>query len=323
MTLVEVQGYIEQAKQAGMRGVSITGGEPFLDFELLRGALETVGELGLRARIVTNSFWAATPDRAISKLTELKKHGLTEISLSYDAMHASYVKRSAVENAFRAATDLGLKVVVSHVADNGDLNKSLDSALLEIAAKKDEVTLAMAGYTVPSGRALENRTESSYSYASIKESHNRLSAPCFQVTREPIVVPGGDVFPCCSPSTATDVGFRDAYKVGNLGQDSLRRILDQLEADPLFNAIMIHGPKWVYERTSAVSNSDTDKFINICDLCQHMLKTRSDRERLTAELATQGAKLVVTKHMMQSMANGDVDRELLYRRNLSALRPHK
>ena len=91
MSEEEALSYVEQAARIpGIRGISVTGGEPFVEYELLHSVISTARQNGLRSRVVTNGYWAATPQRALKKLKRLVDAGLTEISLSSDALHETY-----------------------------------------------------------------------------------------------------------------------------------------------------------------------------------------------------------------------------------------
>src|SRR5258708_11409695 len=57
-------------------GFDITGGEPFLNFEMLVAVIAHGAALGAQAiSCVTNAFWARTDEIASAKLARLKKAG--------------------------------------------------------------------------------------------------------------------------------------------------------------------------------------------------------------------------------------------------------
>src|SRR5438046_36950 len=76
MSEEEALSYVEQAARIpGIRGISVTGGEPFVEYELLHSVISTARQNGLRSRVVTNGYWAATPQRALKKLKRLVDAG--------------------------------------------------------------------------------------------------------------------------------------------------------------------------------------------------------------------------------------------------------
>ena len=64
-------------------GLHFTGGEPFLNFELLLKAVEMAHKLGIPSTFVeTNCFWCIDEENAKQKLTQLKDAGLKGILIS-------------------------------------------------------------------------------------------------------------------------------------------------------------------------------------------------------------------------------------------------
>src|SRR4051812_7226471 len=69
----------------------ITGGEPFLDFELLREIVEHGSQLGGSVSCVTNAYWARTSEIAARKLEPLRDAGLDVLSVSTSRFHQRFV----------------------------------------------------------------------------------------------------------------------------------------------------------------------------------------------------------------------------------------
>ena len=319
MNADEACDYVGQAASAGLAGISITGGEPFIDLDRLETVVSKSFELGMFARVVTNGYWAGSNRRAELILDRLYAVGLREISISFDSLHEEFIKASSIKRAIEVALRKGLKVVVSHVKDNGDLGDSLNSYLARLENDFSGNLFAMGGYTVPSGRAIEEKLSTDYDRVNV--DHQRLTHACWHVIREPIVVPGGDIFPCCSPSCATDTGFRDSYRIGNLNERHLSSVLDDLQANPLFLGLMLHGPRWVHDKTG--SGQESNQYINICDLCQSILCDSAQRARIEKELEPTLARLMIERLLVDAHHGGDIDKHLLEAAGISALRPHK
>src|SRR6266511_2067699 len=67
MSRDEALSYVRQVAEVGyLRGISITGGEPFLDYSLLSDVVREAGNHKLGARVVSNCFWATSPEHATS-----------------------------------------------------------------------------------------------------------------------------------------------------------------------------------------------------------------------------------------------------------------
>ena len=73
-------------------GLHFTGGEPFLNFELLCRAVEMAQELGIPSTFVeTNCYWAVKDDVTREKLNILKGKGLKGIMISVNPFYLEYV----------------------------------------------------------------------------------------------------------------------------------------------------------------------------------------------------------------------------------------
>jgi len=113
MKLSEVQEYLEEAKKVGAKWIWLIGGEPFLYFDLLLGAIKSANHLGLKTMTTSNAFWAISEESALKKLHPLKKKGLDCISFSADPYHWEYVPLEFVSNAAKAAKELDMDYCIS------------------------------------------------------------------------------------------------------------------------------------------------------------------------------------------------------------------
>jgi hypothetical protein len=105
--LSQLAPYIEPApygsESIGLSdGLHFTGGEPFLNFDLLSKAVEIAEQLSIPSTFVeTNAVWCADEEVTIEKLTELKKRGLKGIMVSVNPFYAEYVPFSRTERCVR------------------------------------------------------------------------------------------------------------------------------------------------------------------------------------------------------------------------------
>ena len=84
-------------------GLHITGGEPFVNFQLLLKATEIAGELGIPSTFVeTNCYWCKNEQVTEDKLKQLKEAGLKGIMLSVNPFILEYVPFERTETAVRA-----------------------------------------------------------------------------------------------------------------------------------------------------------------------------------------------------------------------------
>ena len=95
-------------------GLHFTGGEPFLNFELLCLAVRMAADLGIPSLFVeTNCFWARTEGETQGKLETLRDCGLVGILLSINPFYLEYVPFECSERAIRIAREVfGVNVAV-------------------------------------------------------------------------------------------------------------------------------------------------------------------------------------------------------------------
>jgi hypothetical protein len=116
MTLATIRQILAQAVAVGgVRWVYFEGGEPFLYYAtLLRGATEAA-RLGLRVGIVSNAYWATSPEDAEEWLRPLVGR-VQELSLSGDLYHSTTESAAQLAAARAAAVRLGLALDTLSVA---------------------------------------------------------------------------------------------------------------------------------------------------------------------------------------------------------------
>jgi len=105
--LAQLAGKIKPSP-SGYQGVSLnyglhfTGGEPFLNFELLLKAVEIANKLKIPSTFVeTNCFWCSTDEVTREKLELLKEAGIKGILISVNPFYAEYVPFEKTERCIR------------------------------------------------------------------------------------------------------------------------------------------------------------------------------------------------------------------------------
>jgi hypothetical protein len=95
-------------------GLHFTGGEPFLNFELLCQAVEIADTCKIPSTFVeTNCFWAVDDRTTKEKLKLLKKKGLRGIMISVNPFYLEYVPFERTDRAIRISLDIfGSNVIV-------------------------------------------------------------------------------------------------------------------------------------------------------------------------------------------------------------------
>jgi hypothetical protein len=88
-------------------GLHFTGGEPFLDFDLLLKGTEIARELGIPSTFVeTNCFWCTRDDTTRDKLEQLRAAGLRGIMISVNPYYLEFVPFERTERGIRIAREV-------------------------------------------------------------------------------------------------------------------------------------------------------------------------------------------------------------------------
>lgn len=95
--LIDIAG--ENAK------IHITGGEPFLYYDLLCEILRKADELKLgRIDVIeTNAYWATDKSEIIARLEFLNRHNVSKLKISYDPFHAEFIDFDKVKLLYETA----------------------------------------------------------------------------------------------------------------------------------------------------------------------------------------------------------------------------
>ncbi len=302
---------VRSAAEAQLQGIIVTGGEPFVEYDLLLDVIREAGRLGLASRVVTNAFWATTPDRARALIEPLSAAGLRTLTVSSDEMHESHVLRARVQTAVRTGLEMGLRVIVSS-AVFGDHPHSVAATILDrLEIPPHPMLWLKCGFVSPNGRAAELQP-TSFDVHDALAAVRRLDAPCPFVVTEPVVTPSGDLAVCCSPATATRVGFRPEFVIGNLTRTPYFKLQEALEQDPVFLLLMLRGPFQLYqlaEEVGAAPDADTS-IVNQCDLCAAVLRDQKILIDLRHHLISQTPSLLAQALHMFACAGGNMEQYL-------------
>jgi MoaA/NifB/PqqE/SkfB family radical SAM enzyme len=110
MTLDDIRGIYREGRKLGtVRRIYFEGGEPFLYFPIMIEGLREAKQMGFETGIVTNGYWATTPEDAIEWLKPIAEAGIDDLTVSDDSLHYRKGDNRA-KNAIGAAKELGLPI---------------------------------------------------------------------------------------------------------------------------------------------------------------------------------------------------------------------
>lgn len=259
-------------KSGKIRGVSLTGGEPFYDLDRIRRITEFGSEAGLFMTAVTNAYWATTQAEALNVLKTLP--AIKMLGISTDVYHQKFISFDHIKNAIRAAEKLSIPVQVSVCTDSKE-----DPAYQEIMRNLLQITDRDTIDTVITfsvGRAAKT----------LKPNYIRVAEPpvsACTAAGSPIIFPDGSVIACIGPLISLPSGHHLA--LGNLRVNSLEDIFERAQKNSLLHAIRIWGPHRLVELLEKREGTKLmDHYIEhtICDICYKLFSNNRIAEALSA-----------------------------------------
>ncbi len=224
--------FLDDFKQQGGMEVTFTGGEPTLQYDLLKSLIVYCTSIGLDAGMITNGTMLNK-----DKLEDLKQVGIQYIFVSLYGSESNHDKFTAVAGSYerslqtlKAARDAGINTMISTVATcdslrNGDIGK-----LLELASR--EHVRVYINDVVPVGNYADKEIQSlptpekdllqQYMQLDMVKKNEKYfygyTGVCNQMRRRLYVSAFGDVCPC----PYIQISF------GNIEQQRLDEIKDNV-----------------------------------------------------------------------------------------------
>ena len=242
-----------------IRGLALTGGEPFLDLKQLKTTSRRAKELGFVVSVVTNGFWATSRERAAAVLAEVPSVDL--VSLSTDAYHLKSIPFSNIVNGVLALQERGLRYNVAICTDNEDdvqYRKTVDDLLAVTDAEHIRTAI-----TFPAGRAVRLAK-----YLNYRMSPEPAVSACTMAS-SPVIFPEGKVMGCIGP--VMKLASDHPLALGNLFEEPLSAILERAEENEFLHTIRVWGPHRIVAllRSYGVGRLLPSEYIenSTCDIC--------------------------------------------------------
>lgn len=240
----------------------LSGGEPFLDFDLLLSVIAYGHALGGEVTCVTNGYWATSAERARDMLSKAKAAGLTHLAVSRSRFHEQFVKLKRVERVLEAAHTLQLSCAVKYARLKSDTlsNDELQIWATSLGVEKVE-DFPVLPYLRESGHVAD-------------EDYIREEAlpdgPCPGAIIT--VVESGNALMCCAPGRNDDF-----LSVGRLGEVPLKRMQQRFYMGGKQQILRKHGPIHFAKEAQkrGLGHRLHSHYANACDLCAHI---RNDPE---------------------------------------------
>jgi hypothetical protein len=272
-----------------LRLVVFTGGEPFLLGDDLLHCVAYCAGKGLATRIVTNAYWAVTPESARSRIQQCKEAGLSEINLSCDDYHQEFIPLERIKYANAACLELGLpcllghKVLKDHEISIEYLEEYLGCKLARFDPKKKnpDNNVISTGFNVPVEEDMHLIPDAEILYP---DSDSQWKEPCASILQRVVITPRKELSICCGmvPRKVEEMFF------GTLAVRTLEELIVEAHQDLIVNWLAFEGPyglmKFIQSKDPSISFRP--KYVNNCHLCSEIL-TREDCRRVLTEYGSE------------------------------------
>jgi organic radical activating enzyme len=222
MELGKAKEIIREMALAGVTGISFTAGEPFIYYDDLLELVSLCRDLNIYTRIVTNSYWAKSPEKAEEQLGMLQQCGLSQLRLSYSRWHQQHVPHGNVLCAANACIKTGIDYFISFVTDFTKEDDDYEQYLRDNKLKYFPEPVIYAGRADSFGRK------------KLFTDYQKNSC-----AMNPFLAPDLNMYACCdagSHFTATNF-----FLLGSLANHSIEQLFAKSETHPLYNCIKSMG----------------------------------------------------------------------------------
>jgi MoaA/NifB/PqqE/SkfB family radical SAM enzyme len=253
--------------------LSLTGGEPFSNLNLLRAVMEYAAEKKFYISLVTNGFWGTSQEKAVQLLKSLPQ--ICFLSISTDIYHQEFIPLENVKNVIRAATGCDIPFYVSVITENREdpEYRRIHAELRELVDDPDKIR---TGITFPVGRAADMKDDLKFCMS---------SEPCPEVCQaasSPVIFPDGRVYGCIGP--LIDLKDEQPLYLGNLREHTVAEIFDRAETNTVLHALRLWGPARLHALLVEAGLGDRlpTAFVSdsACQACHIMLSDPAVREWL-------------------------------------------
>ena len=267
MELARARDIIREMIRAEVKGISFTAGEPFIYFDDLAELVNLCSENKIYTRVVTNSYWAKTPEQARERLHLLSQCGISQLRLSYSRWHQKHVPKQYVLNAVRACEDMGVDAFISFVTDFSEKDDPFEQYLRDNYLKFFPEPVIYAGRAEVLNQQLL--------FTDYQEN-------CCQMN--PYLAPDLTMYACCD--AGSHFSATNFFRLGSLNDWSVEQLLTKSETSILYNCIRTMGVTTIASYAGMKSRDIVT--YRKCSLCKKMF---NDPETL---------------HALQKAATGDL-----------------
>jgi MoaA/NifB/PqqE/SkfB family radical SAM enzyme len=249
--------------------ISFSGGEQFLEKNLLIDAIDKAHKEGLHVEIQTSGYWARTVKKGTEFLEQFPR--FEQLAVSYDRFHEQFLPVDTIKNAVKAGGVVGIKNVVVRGVHVGHSKKARRTNILFLRKQfnglGDKVSFLSIPLDIGGRAARSDRKDLYYKAAGRLPSRNYCTA-----YQSLFIDSQGFVYPCCK--SLSSLPDKEDVSIGNLRYDDLETILKKAACLPIPNILRKSGPqtfvKWMDKcgERGLTGDLKTNLMCNdVCGLC--------------------------------------------------------
>lgn len=262
MELAKAKEVLRQLSVANITGISFTAGEPLIYLDDIAELITLCNKYGIYSRVVTNSFWAKTPDLADETVLKLKYNGLSQLRLSYSRWHQKNIVQQNVLNAAQSCVKNGLPYFISFVTDFSEEDVTFEQYL------REHKLIFFPEPVIFSGRA-----------QSFKRHPIRTDYQENCCAMNPYLAPNLDMYACCD--AGSHFSKTNFFRLGNLQESSTNELFEKSERNSLYNHIRNMGISAIAS-FAGYSARDIIRYRK-CELCEKLFNTPDSLAMLQRE----------------------------------------
>jgi len=264
---------------AGIRSISLTGGEPFTCKDQLKTISDSALDAGMDSGVVTSGYWAKSKD-SVQEMVD-RFPGISTWDLSVDVYHQEFVSIDSIKNAYMVIKQNGLRATIRFAVHGPLEGKDLDlhKQILSFSDKED------IDY-----QKIKKVGRGTNIITSDGGPDNPLGFPC--MSSGMMVNYDGRISPCCSNLGAVN---NHPFDFGNAREEPLVEIVTNYRTNPLFNLIRATGfsdlLRWIRD-----GGEKTDRFLRVgdtCDMCQAIFSNKARANMLLSKAAENADKIAI------------------------------
>lgn len=252
----EVFRLIDQCEGTTIKTISFSGGEAFLDIELLMESIDHAKSKGFNVSVISNGFWGRNKARATTIAKRLKDLKLDELSLSIDEFHQHYIPINSIKNILEITREFNIPTSVGF----GITKKYMAGKFIDELAELLINTRITIYPIIPVGDAKINLNQDDYFYMNDVADMHCPNRGIMSILFDK------NFYPCCS-----QVILDANLDVANINDTSVSEAIALCQSN-IYLFIMKHKSlTWYYNVIKENNLADIPEvFATTCDFCQFL-----------------------------------------------------